>query len=126
LKSKPETGKYPSKFPHWVDVAISIAQNGINKMLGNHVHTGFIALSSRYVIVNCYFICRFLPVTDSSVAVIYVGRGQRDLEHSMHFLFKYSSQYVSTKHKKADWVSQPLLRLIQATACLSWALCQQS
>jgi hypothetical protein len=43
LKSKPETSEYPSKFAHWVDIAISIAQNGINKMLGNHVHIGFIA-----------------------------------------------------------------------------------
>jgi len=83
LKSKPETCGYP-KFAHWVDIAILIAQNGINKMLGNHVHIRFIALTLRYVIVNCYFIFRFLPVTDSSVAGIYVGRGSTDLEHSTH------------------------------------------
>lgn len=53
-------------------------------VLGNHVHIVFIALTLRYVIVNCYFIFSFLPVTDSSVPVIYVGRGRTDLKHSTH------------------------------------------
>jgi hypothetical protein len=60
---------------YWVDVAISIARNGINKKLGNHVHIGFIALTSRCIIVTCCFVLIFPPVTDSPVAGIYVGRG---------------------------------------------------